>query len=165
MRRTKIASGLFGPAASLLSGVLTPGVLLGASPNHTKGSIVENLDIVVPAEEGCSGEDVHIFGTLDGVLQTTTDARGRIHVVFHLTPHLEAVGVVTGLEYRAVGPIQTVDFVDGDGPRVSILVNIINLISPGSTDNLILSEKAHVTVNADGTVTVHFDEIRGACRG
>lgn len=165
MRRMKTASGFLGLAALLVLGVLTSGVLLGASPNHTRDSIVENLDIVVPADEGCSGEDVHIFGTLDGVLQTTTDSRGRLHVVFHLTPHLEAVGVSTGLEYRAVGPIQTVDFVDGTAPRVSILVNIINLISPGSTDNLVLSEKAHVTVNANGTVTVDFDEIRGACRG
>jgi len=161
----KVASGLLCLAASLALGVLSPGVLLGATPNHTKDSIVENLDIVIPADEGCSGEDVHVFGTLDGVLQTTTDSRGGLHVVFHLTPHLEAVGVLTGLEYKAVGPIQTVDFVDGTGPRVSVLVNIINLISPGSTDNLVLSEKVHVTVNANGTVTVDFDEIKGACRG
>ena len=165
MKRMKIASRLLCLAASCALGLLSPGVLLGASSNHTKQDIVENLDIVIPADESCSGEDVQVFGTLTGTMQTTTDARGGLHVVFHLTPHLEAVGALTGLEYRAVGPLQSVSFVDGTGPQISILVNIINLISPGSTDNLVLSEKAHVTVNANGTVTVEFDEIKGGCRG
>jgi hypothetical protein len=161
----RIASGPFALAASLALAALTPAVLLAGSPNHTKQDIVENLDIVIPADEACSGEDVHVFGELDGVLQTTTDSRGGLHVILHLIPHLQAVGAMTGLEYQAVGPLNTVDFVDGSAPRVDVLVNIINLISPGSTDNLILSEKAHVTVNANGTVTVEFDELKGGCRG
>jgi hypothetical protein len=165
MIRNKISPRFPWFASLLVLGVLAPAALFGAPGNHTKDVFVENFDIVVPAAEGCSGEDVHVFGTLDLTLQTTTDGRGGLHVVFHLTPHLTGVGLSTGLEYNAVGPTQTVDFVDGTGPRVTVAVNVIRLISPGATDNLVITETIHVTVNAKGTTTVDFDNVRAACRG
>jgi hypothetical protein len=144
---------------------MAPATLFGAQGNHTKDVIVEDFDIVVPAAESCSGEDVHIFGTLDITIQTTTDSRGGLHVVFHLTPHLTGVGLSTGLEYNAVGPTQFVTFVDGTGPRVTAAVNVVRLISPGSSDNLVITEVIHVTVNAKGVTTVDFDNVKVACRG
>jgi hypothetical protein len=152
-------------AASLVLGAMAPATLFGAQGNHTKDVIVEAFDIVVPAAEGCSGEDVHVFGTLDIIIQTTTDSRGGLHVVFHLTPHLTGVGLSTGLEYNAVGPTQFVSFVDGTGPRVTAGINVINLISPGSSDNLVITETIHVTVNGKGITTVEFDNVKAACRG
>ena len=163
--RRRISSRLLLLAGSLVLGAMAPATLFGAPGNHTKDSFVMNFDIVVPAAEGCSGEDVHIFGTLDITIQTTTDSRGGLHVIFHLTPHLTGVGVSTGLEYNAVGPTHTVDFVDGTGPRVTAGINIIRLISPGSTDNLQITETFHVTVNAKGVTTVDFDNVTAACRG
>ena len=161
----RISSRLLLLVGSLVLGALAPTPLFGAPGNHTKDVIVENFDIVIPAAEGCSGEDVHVFGTLDIIIQTTTDSRGGLHVVFHLTPHLTGVGLSTGLEYNAVGPTQIVTFVDGTGPRVTAAVNVIRLISPGSSDNLVITETIHVTVNAKGTTTVEFDNVKAACRG
>jgi hypothetical protein len=161
----RISSRLLLLAGSLVLGAMASATLFGAQGNHTKDVIVEDFDIVVPAAEGCSGEDVHIFGTLDITIQTTTDSRGGLHVVFHLTPHLTGVGLSTGLEYNAVGPTQFVTFVDGTGPRVTAAVNVIRLISPGSSDNLVITEVIHVTVNAEGVTTVDFDNVKVACRG
>jgi hypothetical protein len=152
-------------AGSLVLVSAAPTTLFGAPGSHTKDVIVEDFDIVVPVPESCSGEDVHVFGTLDITIQTTADGRGGLHVVFHLTPHLTGVGLSTGLEYNAVGPTQVVSFVDGTGPRVTAAVNVVNLISPGSSDNLVITETIHVTVNANGTTTVEFDNVKGACRG
>ncbi len=146
-------------------GLLSPRGLLAASPNHTKDTFVEDFDIVVPADEGCSGEDVHIFGTLDVTIQTTIDTKGKLHVAFHLTPHLTGEGLLTGLEYIPVGPANTIDLVDANGTRVSKLVNIVNLISKGSAGNLVLQQLVHVTVNANGTVTAEFDTVKGGCKG
>jgi hypothetical protein len=165
MIRKRISPRLLWLAGSLVLGVLAPATLFGAPAVHTKDIVVEDFDIVVPAAEGCSGEDVHIFGTLDLIVQTTTDSRGGLHVVFHLTPHLTGVGLSTGLEYNAVGPTQIVTFVDGAGPRVTAAVNVIRLTSPGSSDNLVITETIHVTVNANGATTVDFDNVRAACRG
>ncbi len=161
----RISSRLLLLAGSLVLGAMAPATLFGAQGNHTKDVIVQDFDIVVSAAEGCSGEDVRVFGTLDIIIQTTTDPRGGLHAVFHLTPHLTGVGLSTGLEYNAVGPTQTVDFVDGTGPRVTVAVNAIRLISPGSSDNLAITETIHVTVNANGTTTVEFDNVNAACRG
>lgn len=165
MRKGTSAKLLLIAAGMVVLGAFSPATGLGASGNHTRDVIVENFDIVVPAAESCSGEDVHVFGTLDLTLQTTTDSRGGLHIVFHLTPHLTGEGAVTGLEYNAVGPTQTVDFIDGTGPRVSTGINIIRLISPGSTDNLLITETIHVTINAKGVATVEFDNVKAACRG
>lgn len=165
MIRKKISPLLLWLAGSLVFGLLAPATLLGAPAIHTKDVVVEDFDIVVPAAEGCSGEDVHIFGTLDIIVQTTTDSRGGLHAAFHLTPHLTGVGVSTGLEYIPVGPTQFVALVDGTAPSVTAGVNIVNLISPGASDNLVITETLHVTVNANGTTTVDFDNVRAACRG
>ena len=163
--RRRISSQLLLLVGSLVLGAMAPATLFGAPGNHTKDVFAVDFDIVVPAAEGCSGEDVHIFGTLDIIIQTTTDSRGGLHAVFHLTPHLTGVGLSTGLEYNAVGPTQAVTFVDATGPRVVAAVNVINLISPGSSDNLVITETIHVTVNAKGTTTVEFDNVKAACRG
>ena len=152
-------------AGSLILGAMAPATLFGAQGNHTKEVIVQDFDIIVAVSESCSGEDVNVFGTLDIIIQTTTDSRGGLHVVFHLTPHLIGVGLSTGLDYNPVGPSQFVFIVDGTGPRVTAGVNIINLISPGSSDNLVITETVHVTVNANGTTTVEFDNVNAACRG
>jgi hypothetical protein len=48
---------------------------------------------------------------------------------------------------------------------VTVGVNAIRLISPGASDNLVVTETIHVTVNAKGTTTVDFDNVRAACRG
>ena len=161
----RISSRLLWLAGSLVLCTMAPATLFGAPGNHTKDVIVEDLDIVIPVPESCSGEDVHVFGTLDIIIQTTTDPRGGLHVVFHLTPHLTGVGLSTGLEYSAVGPTQSVTFVDGIGLRVAAAVNVITLISPGSSDNLVITETVHVTVNANGATTVEFDNVKAACRG
>jgi hypothetical protein len=164
MKGTKARFAFLCLAVSMVVALSAPS-LSAASPNHTRDTFVENFDIVVPAEEGCSGEDVHIFGTLDLMIQTTTDGKGKLHVVFHLTPHLTGVGLLTGLEYNPVGPTNTVDMIDANGPRISKGINIVNLISRGSAGNLVIQEHINLTVNANGTPTVEFDDIKGGCRG
>lgn len=142
-----------------------PRFLLAASPNHTKTTFVEPFDLVIPAADGCSGEDVHVFGDLDITVQTTTDSSGGLHTEVHLVPQLTGVGLSTGLEYIAVGPTHVVTFINGTGASVLSGVNITRLISPGSTDNLVLNQTIHVTVNANGTTTVEFDRVTFVCRG
>lgn len=165
MKGTKLSSGLLSLAVAICLTVLCPSGLFAASPNHTKQDSVEDFDIIVPADEGCSGEDVHIFGTLDVTIQTTVDGKGNLHVMFHLTPHLQGVGLTTGLDYNPNGPSNFIVFADANGTRISKGVNIINLISPGSAGNLVLKEQINVTVNANGVTTVSYDEIKGGCKG
>jgi hypothetical protein len=144
----------------------TPLTPARAANNHTTTTrFVENLDIVISASDGCSGEDVHVFGTLDVVVQTTEDGHGGNHVGFHLTPHLSAEGLSSGLEYRTAGPSEVVTFDEAGSPRVLTGINLIRLIAPGSADDLQIKETIRVIVNADGTVTVDSEGVTAACRG
>ncbi|HXT69820.1 MAG TPA: hypothetical protein VN700_08690 [Vicinamibacterales bacterium] len=140
-----------------------PMAAASAGPDRT--SWVEPFDIVVTGAEGCSGEDVHVFGTLDLRVQTVVSGKGDVHVSFHLTPNLTGIGLTSGNAYNPVGPTSTTDFIDGNGPRVSSGINIINLISRGSSGNLVLHEAYQLTVNANGVVTVDSHTFKGGCRG
>jgi hypothetical protein len=135
-----------------------------AQSTHSTDRFTEDFDLVVPASEGCTGEDVHVYGPIDVTVQTTTDAKGNTHLVTHYTPHLTAVGLTSGTRYLAVGPTQIVSF-DAAGPSVFNVANIIITVAPGSGDNFVLTEVVHVTLNANGQVTVEFDRINVACRG
>ena len=163
--RRMLVSGWLSLIGMLVFVLLSPRFLLAASPNHTKTTFVEPFDLVIPAADGCSGEDVHVFGDLDITVQTTTDSSGGLHTEVHLVPQLTGVGLSTGLEYIAVGPTHVVTFINGTGASVLSGVNITRLISPGSTDNLVLNQTIHVTVNANGTTTVEFDRVTFVCRG
>ena len=135
-----------------------------AAGGHTTDRFTEDFDFVVPAAESCTGEDVHIYGPIDVVVQTTTDGKGNTHLVQHYTPHLTAVGLTSGTSYLALGPTQVVSF-DAAGPGVFNLVNMAILIAPGSGENFVLTEGVKVTVNANGEVTVDFERLNIACRG
>ena len=136
-----------------------------AQDNHTTDRFTDYLDLVVPASDSCSGEDVYIFGPLEGMAQTTTDSGGGIHVVIHFTPHVTAIGLTSGVTYRAVGPAQIVMDMGGGDQSVFSLVDIIRVTSPGSADNLTLTHTVHVTVNANGDTSVEFNNLSAACRG
>ena len=144
------------------AGLLMP---VQAQGNHTTERFTDYLDIVVPASDSCSGEDVHIFGPLEGIAQTTTNPGGGTHTVIHFTPHVTAIGLTSGATYRAVGPAQIVTNMSGPGQSVFALVDIIRVTSPGSAGNLTLTHTVHVTVNANGDVTVEFNNLSAACRG
>jgi hypothetical protein len=135
-----------------------------AQGGHTTERFTEDFDFVVPVNEGCTGEAVHVYGPIDVIVQTTTDAKGRTHLTTHYSPHLTAVGLTTGKRYLAVGPTQIVSF-DAGGPAVFNVANIIITVAPGSGDNFVLTEVVHVTLNANGDVTVDFDRVNVACRG
>ena len=136
-----------------------------ARDTHKMERFTEPYDETVPAAFTCVGEDVHIFGDLEIMVQTSTEPNGRVHAVFHITPHLSVTGVTSGLAYRTAGPLQTVTNTSPTNQSEFHLNNKIVLISPGSNDNLVLHENMKVTVNANGVSTVDFDNFTADCRG
>jgi len=135
-----------------------------AQGGHSTDRFTEDFAFVVPADDGCTGEAVQVYGPIDVTVQTTTDKNGATHVVTHYTPHLTAVGLSSGTRYLALGPTQIVSF-DAGAQTVFNVANIIITVAPGSGDNFILTEVVHVTLNAGGEVAVEFDRVNVACRG
>ena len=164
MKKRTMLSMLLLATTITLASLMQSTAVVEAQGNHTTERFTQPYDETVAAAFTCSGEAVHIFGTLDLMAQTTTDSNGGVHAVFHITPHLAVIGVTSGHVYHTAGPLQTVTNTNGDQSEFQ-LINVIVLISPGSTDNLVLHETIHVTVNANGVNTVEFDNFRADCRG
>jgi hypothetical protein len=90
-----------------------------ARGEHTTNRFTEDFDLVVPASDSCTGEEVHIFGPIDVTEQTAVDSDGGLHVALQFTPHLTAVGLTSGLRYRAVGPAHVTTEVNGSSSEVT----------------------------------------------
>jgi hypothetical protein len=150
---------------TVAGGGLTVPFAVQANDSHKMERFTMPYEETVPAPFTCSGEDVHIYGDIELMAQTTTNSNGDVHAVFHVTPHLAVTGVTSGLTYRTAGPLQTVTNVSPTGASEYHLTNIVVLISLGSTDNLVLHENMKVTINASGVTTVDFDDFAAECRG
>jgi hypothetical protein len=74
------------------------------------------------------------------------------------------VGAVTGDAYRVAGVTQGTFHESLDGDQFArTYVNSFQLIGPGSSNNLLVHEIAHLTINANGEVTAEHDELSIEC--
>jgi hypothetical protein len=124
-----------------------------ARATHTSFKETIELDLVVPASDSCTGEDVH-------------DGAGGVRVIHHEVPHLVGEGLTSGDRYLPVGPlVRTFNQGEGAFPKVVNFVDHLNLIGVGGNASLILVAKQKLTINANGDTTVQIDEVKAACHG
>ena len=84
---------------------------------------------------------------------TTTNPNGTFHV--HITENaagLQGVGPITGTKYQI--PIVVSETVNMAAGQEMTLDEIANVISDGSSSNEQLRIRMHITMNANGVVTV-----------
>jgi hypothetical protein len=115
--------------------------------------------IVFETSAECNtGEGVLISGTIHLVSQTQADGSMVSHINYE---NMTGVGLTSGTIYRFSG----VDNVRLRAPFPSSINSVRNfhLISPGSDSNLLLTVLFHVTVNANGEVTVTIRDTRSRC--
>ena len=122
------------------------------------------LVVVVPCANGGAGEEVVLTGLLHVLVSETVDARGNLHSTVHLQPMgATGIGLTTGDVYRATGV--TRETVNGlEIPFEATFVNNFRVIGPRTGNNLLVHQVSHVTVNAQGVVTVLFDLLDVDCR-
>ena len=141
----------------LMAGTASAGVLLNeASPFSQL--------VNVPCANGGAGEDVLLTGFLHVLITGTFDASGSLHTTTHFQPMgVAGTGQTTGDVYRATGI--TRDEANGiDVPFEATFVNNFRIIGPGKGNNYLVHETAHVTVNAQGEVTVLLDNLSIECK-
>jgi hypothetical protein len=109
----------------------------------------------------------------------TVDASGFVHELaaltingnnFSVVSHFNAQGVTgtsetTGAKYQGTGV--TTDNFGGsfvNGQSRETFVNRFDFIGQGSAPNFITHETSHVTVNANGTITITFDNFTASCK-
>lgn len=136
-----------------------------------KAAIVDNesnpilLSVFVPCAAGGAGEIVDLSGNLHTLITETINGN-NVSGVMHFQPQgVSGTGETTGLSYHATGVTQT-SFKTSlqNGQANMTFINRFDVIGQGPGNNFTVHETAHITFNADGTVTVVFDNFSVECK-
>ena len=123
------------------------------------------LSFFVPCAAGGAGEIVDLSGNLHTLITETINGN-NVSGVMHFQPQsVSGTGETTGLKYQATGVTQTsfkMSFQNGQANMT--FVNRFDVIGQGPGNNFTVHETAHITFNADGTVTVFFDNFSVECK-
>jgi hypothetical protein len=144
-----------------------------AASTETQSFTIQLEDFVHPAADSKCSEDIHRTGQLHVATHTTVTDNGITIVKTNFNPQGitgygtdPATGEPTGTTYQGTGVTsETITFKPGGAQTETLIINF-NLIGHGSTPDTdsIHHATAHVTVNADGTVTAEVDLDINDCR-
>jgi len=123
------------------------------------------LSVFVPCAAGGAGEMVDLSGPLH-VLITSTINGNNVSGRFQFQPQgISGTGETTGLRYQATGLTgENFTASQQNGVFTLTFINRFDIIGQGPNNNFTVQETAHTTINADGTVTVNFDNFSVECR-
>jgi hypothetical protein len=161
--------------------------MVGSFGDSPGGNLVFNVDVgrrgqdrlehtYVFQDEGsftyfddCLGEEVLFAFNNRDVFFTRRDARGNLHLrVKVLDVRTTLTGLTSGIVWHASGPGE-ITGLNGDdsseeAPGTFTFLQNFTLIGPGTTTNLRVRARFHVTINANGTVSVVRDTFEVVCR-
>jgi hypothetical protein len=124
-----------------------------------------DLSVFVPCANGGAGELVELTGNLH-ILETLTVNGNNFSLVEHFQPQgVSGTGQTTGARYQATGVTsmsQKGSFQNGQA--TATFINRFDIIGQGPGNNFTIHETEHLTINADGTVTVFFDNFVADCK-
>ena len=124
-----------------------------------------SITVFVPCANNGAGENVTVSGTLHA-LTTFTINGNRVSGKEQFQPQgLVGYGATTGLKYQATGGTKnTFNSAFVNGQAVLNFVNNFKFSGQGPDNNFYVHEDAHITINADGTVTATQDNINVGCK-
>lgn len=114
----------------------------------------------------CNEDSVRITGELRITVRTIVDAQGGQHFAFTLVPQHLGGESASGTHYKVVGGDRQSFQVRADGtPLTTTFTTSAMLISQGGADNFLQVMMGHLTINANGELTVQLVSDRQECRG
>jgi hypothetical protein len=153
---------------SVLGAVVLVLGLAGSKPAQAEVTVnmsvpIEPFAVFVPCANGGAGEVIDLSGALHVLMTFTMDGHGGVHGSFQFQPQgVTAVGESTGDIYHAAG-LTRGDFNTTVGDENTFVNNFL-MIGPGPGNNLLLHGLAHMTINANGTLTASVDRISFECK-
>lgn len=124
-----------------------------------------NLTVFIPCAAGGAGEVVDLFGPLHTLMSFTINGN-NVSGYFHFQPQgISGTGETTGDKYQATGLTEQ-SFKNSlqNGQANLTFVNNFRIIGQGPGNNFLVHETMHLTINANGTVTVSFDNLTVDCK-
>jgi hypothetical protein len=132
---------------------------------------ITSTDVQKVAFEGvehnsCTGENIDLTGVVLVSVHETVDAAGGKHFYGKLsTQEVSGVALETGTMYRLISNRHGEENFILNGVLTGVNVGPFILVSQGSGSNLVVQGVAHITRNANGTVTVDFSMTITDCAG
>lgn len=124
-----------------------------------------SLSVFIPCAAGGAGEVVDLAGPLHTVITFTINGN-NVSGFFHFQPQgISGTGETTGDKYQATGVTQE-SFKNSlqNGQANFTFVNNFRIIGQGPGNNFLVHETMHLTINADGNVTVFHDNFSIDCK-
>ena len=125
-----------------------------------------NLTVFVPCAAGGAGELVDLSGPLHTLITLTINGN-NVSGTTHFQPQgLSGTDETTGDKYQATGVTKDASFKVSfqNGQAQQTFVNNFRIIGTGPGNNFLVHEEAHITINANGAVTVLHDNLRIVCK-
>ena len=123
------------------------------------------LSVFVSCAAGGAGETVDLSGSLHTLITETINGN-KISGKMHFQPQgVSGTGETTGANYHATGVTQTQFSASlQNGQATVTFINRFDIVGQGPGNNFSVHETAHTTFNANGTVTVTFDNFSITCK-
>lgn len=125
-----------------------------------------SLTVFIPCAAGGAGEVVDLSGGPLHTVITFTINGNNVSGFFHFQPQgISGTGETTGDKYQGTGVTQE-SFKSSleNGKANMTFVNNFRIIGQGPGNNFLMHETLHITINADGNVTVSHDNFSVECK-
>ncbi len=158
------------PLAGLLASLVSAFAFSVATTAPAQAAPVVFIRVIEPftidALHPCTGEPIELSGEVRITLQIVVDEGGGVHFRSQLVPS-QIRGVAGGEVFKAVGgDREHINENAGDGlPITDTFTSTFNLISSGAGDNFLAHATFHITLNANGELTVFVVNDSAECRG
>ena len=124
-----------------------------------------SLSVFIPCAAGGVGEVVDLTGPLHTLITFTINGN-NVSGFFHFQPQgISGTGETTSDKYQGTGVTQE-SFKTSlqNGQANMTFVNNFRIIGQGAGNNFLVHETLHITLNADGNVTVFHDNFSVECK-
>jgi len=124
-----------------------------------------NLTVFIPCAAGGVGEVVDLAGPLHTLITFTINGN-NVSGFFHFQPQgISGTGETTGDKYQATGVTQESFKTSLQNGQANLtFVNNFRIIGQGPGNNFLMHETLHITINANGTLTVFHDNFSVDCK-
>ena len=140
-------------------------MLIAPAVMYAEVQVNDSTEISMLVGVPCAGETVLLTGPLH-TLVTYTINDNKVSGKSHSQPQgISGVGSVSGAKYQGTGVTQS--RFEGslqNGQYNYTFVNNFRIIGQGTGNNLLVHMTTHITVNANGEVTVVHDNASAECK-
>jgi hypothetical protein len=154
-----LAAAWIGVLALVILAERTATVRAQATTIHSNLSV----DVVDVAFSPCTQENIILTGQQHIVTQTTFDAHGGAHTIFHLNELTMGTGEISGAKYEHTAAINNASNSRGPAPFEFTFQLHNHLISQGNFPNHLIHSIFHFTINANGEITGLTNRLRIEC--